>query len=296
VKEGTTSANHPEWNGSVSPFTHLKCLHAQSANKIAGGKVIKNPAREAAYLKAADDAIKLASSKAPSSTQLPDVTNIQANKDSMKIYSVKTPADLEKLLAPTLRDMEASTGKKISAQFSADMNRCYSTAQKEVAKERTEANSQIKSLETSMKQVFEKTRAENASAFRELRDTYTQAVKAATGQSLNVDTARCEAAPLEDQAKCFDALNSMTDALLTGKVSPTATRLTGPALALTGGQEPIHGFTSTLAAKNVPARTIPVNCTGVDDCLTKYTNLRTQLKSTVEERKAFKETYKTPIK
>lgn len=295
VKEGTSSANHPEWNGSVSPFTYLKCLHAQSANKLVGGKVIKNASREASYLKASDDAIKIASSKAPSATALPDFSDAKAFASTMKMYTANSPAELGKLLAPTLRDMEVSTGKNMTSQFWSDMNRCYTAAKKEVAKERTESNSPIKASETAMKQSFETTRAENASAFRDLRDTYTQAVKAATGQSLNVDTSRCETASLEDQAKCFDALNSMTDALLTGKVPPTATTLTGPAQSLTNGQEPIHGFSSALAAKNVPARTIQVKCSGVDDCLTQYTNLRTQLKSAVEERKAFQTTYKTQI-
>jgi len=293
VAEGTMSSNHPEWNGAVSPMTYLKCLTAQSANKLVNGKVIKNAKREEALLKTVDAAFTQASAKAPNPTSLPDFSDAKAFAASMKVYTVKTPADLEKLLAPTLQTMEGATGKAMTAQFRADMNRCYSTAKKEIAAERVDSNSPIKASETAMKQSFETTRSANATAFREMRDTYLLAVKAATGQSVNIDTSKCEAASLEDQGTCFDALNSMTDALLTGKVNPT--QLTGPAMALTNGQEPIHGFSSTLAAKNVSARSITVNCSGVDDCLTKYTNYRTQLKAAVDERKAFKETYKGNI-
>ncbi len=293
VKDGATSSKYP--TGSVSPVDYLKCIYAQSANKVAGGTVVRNATREDSYMKSATAAFTQAAGKAPSATALPDFSDTKAFTASMKVYTVNNPTDLAKLLGPTLRDMEAATGKNMTAQFTADINRCYAAAKKEVATERTDANSPIRASEIAMQQSFDTTKAANAKAFRELRDSYGTAVKAATGQSVNIDISKCEAASLEDQAKCFDALNAMTDALLTGKVVPTASPLTGPALALTNGQDPIHSFAAVLMAKNVTQRTIPVNCSGVDDCLTKYTNLRTQLKQTVDERKAFKETYKTQV-
>jgi hypothetical protein len=293
VKDGTTSTKYP--SGSVSPVDYLKCIYAQSANKVAGGTMVRNAPREDAYMKQATAAFAQAAGKAPSATTLPDFSDSKAFSATMKVYTVNNPADLLKLLSPTLKDMQGATGKNMTAQFQADINRCYSTAQKEVATERTDANSPIKASEVAMQQSFDTTKAANAGAFRELRDSYATAIKAATGQSVNIDTSKCETASLEDQAKCFDALNSMSDALLTGKVNPTSSSLTGPAQALTNGQEPIHKFAAVLMAKNVTNRTIPVACSGVDECLTKYTGLRTQLKQTVDERKAFKETYKTQV-
>ena len=293
VKDGTSSTKYP--TGSVSPLDYLKCIYAQSANKVVGGSVVKNTKREDALMKQATAAFTNAAAKAPNATSLPDFSDQKAFAASMKVYTVNNPTDLGKLLAPTLRDMEAATGKNMTSQFWADINRCYAQAQKEVAKERTDSNSQIKASETAMKQSFETTRSTNASAFRELRDSYMTAVKAATGQSLNIDTSKCENASLEDQAKCFDALNAMTDSLLTGKVTSPSSSLTGPALALTNGQEPIHGFAGVLMAKNNTQRTIPVQCGGIDDCLTKYTNLRTQLKQTVDERKQFKTNFQNNV-
>lgn len=293
VKKGSTSAKYP--SGDVSPLDYVKCIYAQSANKVVGGTVVKNTTRETAYFANAEAAFKRATDKTPAKTDLPDFSDKGAFTASMKVYPVTNPADLIKLIGPNLSEMDAATGKKVSAQFQSDLNRCHAAAKREVAKERTDANSQIKASEVAMKQGFEASRAANAKEFRNLRDSYIQTVKAATGQAIKVDTSQCEQSSLEDQAKCFDAFNAMNDSLLTGKVVAPSGKLTGPAAALTAGNNPIFRFGSSLVAKGVPQRTIKIECTGIDDCLTQYTNHRTKLTALVEERKAFKETYKTNV-
>lgn len=293
IKDGTTSAKYA--SGAVSPLDYVECIYAQSANRAGGNGVVTDSSREDAYLKQAKAAFTLAASKTPSAIALPDTSDPKAFAATMKIYTVNTPSDLLSQLSGTLASMQSATGKNITAQFTADINRCYNNAKTDIANERMQANSPIKLAQTQLQQSFDTARAANSKSFRAMRDTYAQAVKAATGQSVNVNTSQCEAASLEDQAKCFDAFNSLSDSLLTGKVVPTASSLTGPAFSLTNGQPPIHGFTSSLPATNNTARTIAVMCAGLDDCLTKYSNLRTQLKQTVTDRKAFKETFKGQI-
>lgn len=293
VRKGTASDAYP--TGSVSPVDYVKCIYAQSANKLVGGTAITDPKRESALKAEAKSAFDQAAAKAPTITDTPLYSNKAAWEATMASTSIKTPADLLKELSATLQDMNGATGKNVSAQFTADLNRCYAKAKAEIAAERTDSTSNTMASETALKRSFETKQAENGTAFHEFRDAYAQAVKAATGKSLSIDVSKCEAGSLDDQAKCFDAMRVMADAIYTGRVTPPAAALSGPALALTNGQDPIHGFSSVLTAKNVPNRSIAVTCSGLDDCVTKYTNYRTALKANVDERTKFKETYKSQL-
>lgn len=280
VKKGSSSKNYPV--GAVSPIALYQCLYAQSANKIVGGKVILNEKREKALYESSKAALTYrGDDEIRASADFPSYSDTEAFRKSFRTYDVNTPEQLLASLKSKVSSMSIP-GKNLGAQVDLDFKRCQAAAAARTVSDRASSSSSIRSSQKAMERDISKQKAANAKAFRELRNQYSSALKAATGKSILPDTQGCEKASIEEQAKCFDALNSMVDTLYTGKTRTTDSTLGAAALGLTGGANPIRAFLGSVEATNDKTRTIRVDCAGVDDCLTKYTSLESGLKSFVE--------------
>lgn len=281
VRKGTSSSRYP--TGDVSPIALMQCIYAQSANKVVGGSVVRNTPREEAMFKDAQAKLTLkGDDEIRASADFPMFSDAEEFKKSFRTYDLNTPEQLLAHLKSKVGTMSVS-GKNMIGQLDQDFARCKKQAEARTVADRADSSSSIRASQKSMDAAVTKIKSQNAAAFRALRNQYSMALKAATGQSILPDTQGCEKASIEEQSKCFDALNSMVDTLYTGKARSTDTALGGAAYGLTGGANPIRAFLGTVAAKNNPARSIAVSCAGVDQCLTKYTALSQGLKSFVEE-------------
>jgi len=281
VRKGTTGTRYP--SGDVSPIALMQCIYAQSANKIVGGSVVRNtPREEAMYADAKSKLTLRGDDEIRASADFPMFSDAEEFKKSFRTYDLNTPEQLLASLKAKVGTMSVP-GKNMAGQLDMDFARCKKQAEARIVADRADSSSSIRASQKSMDASVTKIKSQNAAAFRELRNQYSMALKAATGQSILPDTQGCEKASIEEQSKCFDALNAMVDTLYTGKARATDTALGGAAYGLTGGANPIRAFLGTVAAKNNPARSIAVSCAGVDQCLTKYTTLSQSLRSFVEE-------------
>lgn len=266
IKEGSASTNYPA--GAVSPIDHYECVYAQSVDKTGS-----SPGKEKRQYDRAKASMAYKESEMRASPEFPPFTDAKAFEASFRTYSINTP---EGLRANLLKKVTALSGK-FAAQFDKDFKYCQGVAAASVSNDSGRISNQA-----AIDQDISMKKTANVIAFRKLRDQYSMALKAATGKSILVNTEPCEKASAAEQAKCFDAFNSMISTLHTGKVRATDQALGPAALSLTGGANPISSFLGSVAATNDKTRTIPMNCAGIDDCLTRYTAVEGGLKSFVE--------------
>ncbi len=286
VPKGSGSKQYPV--GIVSPIAMYQCLYGQSLNKIVGGKPYVSSKEAGLYNDAKTLLTLKPDSEIRASSKVPPVSDIAALRATYKTYDINTPEDLLASLKSKIGNLNVP-GKNLSAALDLDFKRCKGVAEARNSKDaKAGSTGWIRNLQTVMDKDIAKQQSTNASAFRDLRNKYALALKAATGSSKLPDTAGCEKGTPETQASCFDALNSMVDTLYTGKVRTSDKALTGPALALTSGGNPVSTFLGSVEAKVDKSRTIPVKCSGVDDCLTQYTSIQNGLTS-------FKESYPTSL-
>jgi hypothetical protein len=292
VKSGGASKRYS--TGNVSPMEYMRCLYAQSANKIAGGKIVTNSSLEDARLSQVDTTLKGLS--VPTSPDMPAFSDQKGFEAAMRSYQINTPEQLIAAFGSITSAADKAVGKSVSGQFRSDVTRCYQESVAQASNERSDQNTNIGVNSYKLAQFAKGKASGYASEMRKLKSTYEQAVKSATGQSVQLNTSRCEKESLENQGKCLDALGAMVDAILTGDGTAAQTKLVGPAASLTAGQPPINGFISELKAPANPARTIAnIECKGLTDCVAKYENLKVELSSVVEERKQRKESMKSEI-
>ncbi len=282
LMRGATSSSKKYATGPVSPLDHYKCIYAQSANKVVDGTPVLNPGRETELNLYAEKTLTIKSGDEISAfADFPQIPDADTFRKSSRTFELNTPADLYKRLKEKVGTMNTA-GKNFSGQLDIDFKRCQRLAESRTAKDRSSATSTLRSGQNAMDQSFTKIKSQNATAFRDLRNKYAMALKAATGVSRLPDTQNCEKGSIEAQAQCFDALNSMVDTLYTGKTRSTDKALGAAALGLTGGANPVRAFLGSVPATNDKSRTIPVDCAGVDDCLTKYNSVESGLRSFTE--------------
>ncbi|MBC7384927.1 MAG: hypothetical protein H7301_02045 [Cryobacterium sp.] len=275
VKEGSASTLYPA--GSVSVMELIACKAAQSTNKVVNGAAVTNRTRETNLYKTRKADFELKAG-----------TDIRLNAELSG--ETKSYAAAPNYTYNTVDEVVAQIGGKVASLGGAYVTQFNS----KVADCRAKVATKIGQDKTSVEDAL---RNENASAYRALRNSYSDALYAATGKSNKttmLGMANCETADLSTQAKCFKQLDSMVDCLYTGQ-SCAGGAGSASSLGMTSGTAPIKDFLGQVAATQNPNRTITVACSGITDCLAQYSSLQTTLTQVIDSGKQSKELFKTNL-
>lgn len=277
VSASSTNSMYPA--GSVSLLQQIQCLSSQSVNRVTSGGVVGDRNTEKNEFEKAKAALTLTGRIRAESAMNDKVETYAEVPD----YKFDTPAKLNAELRGQIAKLRAKDGnqaKAFLAAYDARYKTCASSAGSKIAQTRTKIEKSVKS--------------KNAAIYRDIRNQYSTALQAATGKSIMLNTAQCESGTLSEQTTCFQRMNKMVDCLYTGQ-SCVSGAVSGASIGLTDGMDAMKSFLGSVPARGDPNRTLTVACAGINDCLTKYTSLRTGLDTAVNDAKQAKETMKTNV-
>ncbi len=208
---------------------------------------------------------------APKNSVIPDP------KDGEKVVEFGDQSTVNLSEADFKKKIQSGSGKyqahgmNIGGFLQARVGQCFARARERVKKEREKKSSKFGVLQEQIKSGYRKISAANAQLLRRRADLYTRMNRATTGQALPLDVNACLVAKIQDQLLCIkDADQNIANAF-------------------------VGVGTNAEVSAPIPARdgklVIPVNCNGVQGCITKLTaarkNVDDELRRIGDEKTAF---------
>jgi hypothetical protein len=270
-KKRTKPSFQCEKNGApVSAYEYVLCRYQQNEQVSKKGAVETDSltkSRAEANAKGLAAVLDGIFNDSPKNPNMP--SNQQEQQQAMTaVTTITTAADIEAQYGNLLRRYDSSR-TPVHDFVIGELTTCYKRSESIVSKEKNRPSSELTLAAQRIKSFETETSTMATELMNKYSQTYTEALASMTGGHYSMDLSTCQNAKPEVVSGCFDKISSTMSGVLDSK--------------------PIGLIIKGSDAKN----NIAFKCAGLNGCITKLQQVRTNLKSEFQRVDTYKKNYVT---